>query len=96
MVDTTSDAGLKAKIRDHYAERAVAAGQAKPCSCGCSPSTEAIPQDEMARGLYAVDETSDLPAEAGQMVAAKVLPARSRREASRCTCSRKESRSRLR
>jgi len=64
MGDTTSDAGLKAKIRDHYAERAVAAGQARPCSCGCSPSSEAVPQDEMARGLYAVDETSDLPAEA--------------------------------
>ena len=67
MGDTTSDAGLKAQIRDHYAERAVAASQAQPCSCGCScgPNAAAAePQDELARGLYAVDETSDLPAEA--------------------------------
>jgi arsenite methyltransferase len=61
--DTTKETGdLKTSIREHYAERAVAATQAKPCCCG--GGTAAQPQDEMARGLYAVDDTSDLPAEA--------------------------------
>jgi arsenite methyltransferase len=64
MGDTRNDEGLKAQIRDHYAERAVAASQAQPCSCSCSPAAETAPQDEMARGLYAVDETGDLPPEA--------------------------------
>ena len=66
MSDTTTDEGLRQQIRDHYAERAVAAGQAQPCSCSCScgPSAAVEPQDEFARGLYAVDETRDLPAEA--------------------------------
>jgi len=68
MSDTTSDADLKTRIRDHYAERAVAAGNAQPCgcSCGCSPAAGAAvePQDELARGLYDIDETGDLPPEA--------------------------------
>ena len=66
MSDTTTDEGLREQIREHYAERAVAASQAQPCSCGCScgPAAAVEPQDEFARGLYAVDETSDLPAEA--------------------------------
>ena len=66
MSDTLRDEGLREQIRDHYAERAVAASQAQPCSCGCScaPAAPVEPQDEFARGLYAVDETSDLPAEA--------------------------------
>ena len=65
MSETTQDADLKAQIRDHYAERAVAASQAQPCGCGCSCGPAAVePQDDVARGLYAVDETSDLPAEA--------------------------------
>ena len=66
MSDATRDEGLREQIRDHYAERAVAARQAQPCSCGCScaPADPVEPQDEFARGLYAVDETSDLPAEA--------------------------------
>jgi arsenite methyltransferase len=66
MSDATRDEGLREQIRDHYAERAVAASQAQPCSCGCScaPAAPVEPQDEFARGLYAVDETSDLPAEA--------------------------------
>src|SRR5665648_1150957 len=64
--DTTTDEGLREQICDHYAERAVAASQPQPCSCGCScgPAAPVAPQDEFARGLYAVDETSDLPAEA--------------------------------
>jgi arsenite methyltransferase len=60
---------LKAQIRDHYAERAVAAGRAAApvscCgagSCGCGGAVEA--QDELARGLYDISETGDLPAEA--------------------------------
>ena len=66
MSDTTTDEGLREQIRDHYAERAVAASQAQPCSCGCScaPAAPVEPQDEFARGLYGVAETSDLPAEA--------------------------------
>jgi SAM-dependent methyltransferase len=57
---------LKEQIRDRYAERARAASQSQPCGCGCSCGPNAVvePNDEMARGLYAVDETSDLPAEA--------------------------------
>ena len=68
MSDETTD--LKAQIRDHYAERAVAATQATtPVSC-CGPSssccggTAVEAQDELARGLYDISETSDLPAEA--------------------------------
>jgi arsenite methyltransferase len=66
MRDATTDEGLKEQIREHYAERAAAASAAQPCSCGCScgPAAPVAPQDEMARGLYAVDETSALPAEA--------------------------------
>jgi len=66
MSDTTTDEGLREQIREHYAERAVAASQAQPCSCGCScgPAAAVEPQDEFARGLYAADETSDLPAAA--------------------------------
>ena len=65
MGETTQDADLKTQIRDHYAERAVAAGQAQPCGCGCSCGPAAVePLDDVARGLYSVDETSELPAEA--------------------------------
>ena len=66
MTETTSDADLKTRIRDHYAERAVAASQAQSCGCGCNcgPVAAVEPQDELARGLYAVDETSELPPEA--------------------------------
>ena len=64
--DTTRVADdLKTSIRDHYAERARAASAAQTCSCSCcGPSAAVEPQDEIARGLYAVDETGDLPAEA--------------------------------
>ena len=65
MSDATTDEGLKEQIREHYAERAVAASQSQPCSCGCSRGPAQVePQDELARGLYAVDETSELPSEA--------------------------------
>jgi len=57
---------LKQQIRDRYAGRARAARASQPCDCGCGcgPAGAIEPNDEMARGLYAVDETSDLPAEA--------------------------------
>ncbi len=65
MSEQTSD--LKGRIRDHYAERAVAANDAtQPVSC-CGPSSSCCggkaveAQDEIARGLYDVSETSDLP-----------------------------------
>ncbi len=63
MPETRSDAELKAQIRDHYAERAVAASQSQPCGCGCScgPAAAVEPMDDVARGLYCVDETSGLP-----------------------------------
>jgi len=64
MSDARTDEGVREQIREHYAERAVAASQTQPCSCGCGGASIAVPQDEMARGLYAVDETRDLPAEA--------------------------------
>ncbi len=54
---------LKTSIREHYAERAVTAAAAKPCSC-CGGEAAVEPQDGMARGLYAVEETGDLPPEA--------------------------------
>jgi SAM-dependent methyltransferase len=60
-----TDQDLKGQIRDHYAERAVAATQPQACGCGCSCGSDVVePQDELARGLYTVDETGDLPAEA--------------------------------
>lgn len=64
MSDATTDQGLREQIREHYAERAVAASLAQPCGCGCGPAAPLESQDELARGLYAVDETSELPAEA--------------------------------
>jgi SAM-dependent methyltransferase len=59
----TDDQDLKGQIRDHYAERAVAATEATSCSCCCGGGS-VEPQDEFARGLYTVDETGDLPDEA--------------------------------
>ena len=64
---TADEAQLKRMVRERYAERAEAAAQAsaaqaQPCACGCSGgSAAAQPQDELARGLYSVDETSALP-----------------------------------
>ena len=66
MEQMPSDTDLKTRIREHYAERAVAASQPQSCGCGCScaPAAPVVPQDEIARGLYAVDETRELPAAA--------------------------------
>jgi ubiquinone/menaquinone biosynthesis C-methylase UbiE len=57
---------LKEQIRDRYAERAQAVDAQQPCGCGCScgPSAAIEPMDETTRGLYSIDETSELPAEA--------------------------------
>lgn len=62
MSETRTGEDLKDRVREHYAERARAAAEAKPCSC-CG-GAEVVPQDEFARGLYAVDEVGSLPAEA--------------------------------
>ncbi len=66
MSQMPGDPDLKNRIRDHYAERALAAEQEHPCGCACScgPAAPVVPQDEIARGLYDIDETSDLPAAA--------------------------------
>jgi ubiquinone/menaquinone biosynthesis C-methylase UbiE len=66
MDQMPSDTDLKTRIREHYGERAVAASQPQSCGCGCgcTPTAPVVPQDEMARGLYAVDETRELPAAA--------------------------------
>jgi len=66
MSETASAADLKTRIREHYAARAVAASQSQPCSCGCScgPPVPIESMDIEARGLYAVSETSELPAAA--------------------------------
>jgi ubiquinone/menaquinone biosynthesis C-methylase UbiE len=65
MSEQTSD--LKGRIRDHYAERAVAAKDAtEPVSC-CGPASSCCggkaveAQDEFAHGLYDVSETGSLP-----------------------------------
>jgi arsenite methyltransferase len=67
MSEQASD--LKGRIRDHYAERAVAAKDAtEPLSCcgggaasSCCGGQAIEAQDEFARGLYDVSETGDLP-----------------------------------
>jgi SAM-dependent methyltransferase len=61
---------LKGRIRDHYAERALAAAKTtEPSNC-CGPATSGCcggdgaaveAQDEFARGLYDVSETGELP-----------------------------------
>jgi SAM-dependent methyltransferase len=63
MSEPTTDQGLKEAIRNHYADRAVRAGEQRSC-CSSSCCGQVQPQDELARGLYSVDETSELPAEA--------------------------------
>ena len=62
MSETGTGEDLKDRVREHYAERAKAAAEAKPCSCCGGTAVE--PQDEFARGLYAVDEAGSLPPEA--------------------------------
>ena len=60
---TSAEGGLKEQIREHYAERAREAAKDKPATCGCGCSSGAVvASDELARGLYEVDETSALPA----------------------------------
>jgi arsenite methyltransferase len=64
MDEAQARTDLKDQIREHYAERArdAVAGAATGCGCGCGTTVQ--PQDDLARGLYAVDETSSLPATA--------------------------------
>jgi SAM-dependent methyltransferase len=62
-------ADLKEEIRERYAERArEVAEQGRAASCcgssGCCGPTQVEPNDATARGLYEIDETSELPKEA--------------------------------
>ena len=53
---------LTRRVREHYAACAVAAGSPNGC---CPPAAaEVAPHDELARGLYDIDEVRDLPPEA--------------------------------
>jgi arsenite methyltransferase len=73
MADTRIDESkdLKEEIRERYAERAreVSEQQKTTSCCGnfassCCGSTQAVPNDKTARGLYSIDETGGLPREA--------------------------------
>jgi len=59
---------LKEEVRERYAERArEVSEQAKSASCcasGCCGPAQVESNDSTARGLYEVDETSELPEEA--------------------------------
>lgn len=63
---------LKNEIRERYAERArEVSEQTRAASCcgsssssACCGASQAVPNDELARGLYSVDETGELPKEA--------------------------------
>jgi SAM-dependent methyltransferase len=59
---------LKEEIRERYAERArEVSEQGKAASCcasGCCGPTQVEANDPTARGLYEIDETSELPREA--------------------------------
>jgi ubiquinone/menaquinone biosynthesis C-methylase UbiE len=60
---------LREEIRERYAERAREVseqGKAATCcgSSGCCGPAPAVPNDVSARGLYELDETSELPREA--------------------------------
>jgi len=68
---TSEGADLKEEIRERYAERAREVSekqQAANCcgssASGCCGPAQAVPNDELARGLYAVDETRELPEDA--------------------------------
>jgi SAM-dependent methyltransferase len=67
---TVGSTDLKEQIRERYAERAREVRDSAPrTSCCCSSSsccgpTAAVANDELARGLYGITETSELPREA--------------------------------
>ena len=62
MCATQSGSQLARQVREHYAKCATAA--AAGSQGGCSPASEVAPYDELARGLYGIDEVGGLPAEA--------------------------------
>jgi SAM-dependent methyltransferase len=70
MADDTTvrDDELKEQIRERYAERArEVAESAQPASCCdsvCCGATQPEANDELARGLYSVEETGELPGQA--------------------------------
>ena len=59
---------LKEEVRERYAERAREVSEqgqsASCCASGCCGPTDVTANDPTARGLYEVDETSELPKEA--------------------------------
>jgi arsenite methyltransferase len=64
MGEMKSGEELKREVRDHYGECATVAAAGTLASC-CGPAAaDVAPYDELARGLYGVDEVRDLPAEA--------------------------------
>ena len=73
MIDdtTTQVDDLKEQIRDHYAERAREVSEQRPASCcgatsgpSCCGGAEVVPNDGVAHGIYSIEQTGDLPAEA--------------------------------
>ena len=61
----TNDADLKDRIREHYAERAVAASRRRPCGCGCAAARRSrCRRTSSPAASTRVDEASELPAAA--------------------------------
>jgi arsenite methyltransferase len=64
MCEAKSGEELKREVQDHYGECATVASAGTLAKC-CGPAAvDVAPYDELARGLYEIDEVSDLPAEA--------------------------------
>jgi arsenite methyltransferase len=67
-METDKCSDLKEQIRERYAERAREVSEEGKRACCCSSSccgpAEAVPNDELARDLYSIDETGELPREA--------------------------------
>jgi arsenite methyltransferase len=70
MADDTTvrDDELKEQIRERYAERAREVSESAPpascCDSVCCGATQPVANDELARGLYSVEETGELPDQA--------------------------------
>jgi arsenite methyltransferase len=64
MCQTKSGDDLTREVREHYAECATVAAAGDLVSC-CGPAaSDVAPYDELANGLYGINEVGDLPAEA--------------------------------
>jgi arsenite methyltransferase len=64
MSDTKCGTDLAREVREHYAECATVASAGSLTSCCAPASQDVAPYDELARGLYDIDDVKDLPAEA--------------------------------